>query len=341
MDANVHASSYFLSVQQSQTDVPHRTHNKSVRSHHLKWGDEGMNPPSHELKVCLVQPLLRGDGQDPFHAVDHVQQLMRTAVQEHGHIDLFVLPELCPIGYSEETFAKYLPTSSDDENRRLGDRLEGEWKNISRAFKTAICYGTMGRRRRSNNDSHDVTIRQVVVDKDGEEIGVYDKIHLCNYGACAETRFFAAGSSLCSFTLGDWKFGILICADMRPPELAQSYVRHHGVHVLLQPAAFARDCSFRTWKSFRETRAVETGCYFLAVNYAGPQFGETSWNHPWIDEDNEPTVLGTEVSYLVETLNPRVLQMARTKFPFYRQTANSNGVLSSGASISTDDVKGR
>jgi hypothetical protein len=67
-----------------------------------------------------------------------------------------------------------------------------------------------------------------------------------------------------------------VSSPLRYPELAPSYVRNHGVRVLLQPAPFARDCSFRTWKSFGQTTAEETGCYFLAVNYARPHFGETS-----------------------------------------------------------------
>jgi predicted amidohydrolase len=111
------------------------------------------------------------------------------------------------------------------------------------------------------------------------------------------------------------------------------------VHVLLQPAAFARDCSFRTWKSFRETRAVETGCYFLGVNYAGENFGESSLNPPWIDEDHEPTVLGTEASYIVATLNPTILQEARTDFPFFRHTVNPSACRGRGARVS-DDLQG-
>jgi predicted amidohydrolase len=38
-----------------------------------------------------------------------------------------------------------------------------------------------------------LTIRQVVVDGTGSVICMYDKIHLCDYGDCAETRYFVAG----------------------------------------------------------------------------------------------------------------------------------------------------
>jgi len=324
-----------------------------------------MNIPSTSLRVCLLQPPLRENGQDPWNALHVVQEMMRTAAKAALHhnnnsndpqeeykeedtttgIDLFVVPELCPIGYSEDTFANYLPTS-DDDNLRLLSRIDEEMKRIARDLQSAICYGTIGHRRQrstssdkiddddddgvhgshDNDDDDDdddrnerfLTIRQVVIGKDGEEIGGYDKIRLCDYGLCSETRFFTPGLDLFAFTIKDWRFGILICADIRSPYLSQSYVKDYGVHVLLQPAAFIRDCSFRTWKSFRETRAVETGCYFLAVNYAGNDFGESSWNPPWIDDNNEPTILGTEASYITKTLDPKTLQESRTLFPFYR-----------------------
>lgn len=250
-------------------------------------------------------------------AVQEIKKLMERAMQESGScsIDLFVLPELCPIGYSEDSFANYLPTLK--VNKELHREIDEAMKEAAATFRAAVCYGAMGQ-----TPDGKVTIRQLVVNKDGVEVGVYDKIHVCDYGDCAETRFFAQGAKLVSFSLaGDWKFGLLICADMRYPELAQRYIRNHGVHVFLQPAAFSRDCSFRTWKSFRETRAVETGSYFLAVNYAGGNFGETSVNPPWIDKNNEPTVLGSETSYLLVNLDPEELEAARQRFPFFQNSS--------------------
>jgi len=90
------------------------------------------------------------------------------------------------------------------------------------------------------------------------------------------------------------------------------------VDLLLQPAAFSRDISFRTWKSFRETRAVENGVYFLGVNYAGDNFGDTTIVPPWVDEHYEPQSLGTEDGYLVAKLTRAALQEARESMPFYR-----------------------
>ena len=78
---------------------------------------------------------------------------------------------------------------------------------------------------------------------------------------------------------------------------------------------------------------------FLDVNYAGENFGESSLNPPWIDEDHEPTILGTEASSIVATLNPTSLQEARREFPFFRHTVNPRASRCCGARAS-DDLKG-
>ena len=45
----------------------------------------------------------------------------------------------------------------------------------------------------STFEDYRFTIRQVVVDRNGSIICKYDKSHLCDYGDCAETRYFHSG----------------------------------------------------------------------------------------------------------------------------------------------------
>ena len=100
------------------------------------------------LNVCILQPCLRQVGECPIAATEKVIALMQTAVEHHRassavmthatktldssliematipastaalglkegqKIDLMLLPELCPVGYSEDTFSKYLPNKN-------------------------------------------------------------------------------------------------------------------------------------------------------------------------------------------------------------------------------------
>jgi predicted amidohydrolase len=297
-----------------------------------------------QLTVCVLQPPLRKPQETPMEATKAVLSLMEEACltttsstlqnNVHNHVDLIMLPELCPVGYSEDTFAKYLPSTLEIQNMYL--QIDTQFREAAKKLKSAICYGTIGwqlkeavQEAQATEEStvtleYEYFIRHVVVDASGVQIASYDKIHLCNYGDCAETRFFTPGTKLVSFAVKDWKFGLIICADMRYPVQSQRLVKDHGVHVILQPACFIRDISFRTWKSFRETRAVENGVYFLAGNYAGEDFGEASIVPPWVDEHHEPQVLDTKVGYLIEALDQQVLNFARTELPFYKHVCETS-----------------
>jgi nitrilase len=227
------------------------------------------------------------------------------------------------LGYSEDTFARFLPITTENQvSYQLIDRAFAE---TARRLKVYICYGTIGWFRSQAENREDLTIRQVVVDRLGQQVAVYDKTHLCDYGVCAETRFFRPGpaSRPVSFPVetasgGSFRLGLLICADMRYPELARQLTKEHLVDGIIQPAAFARDCSFRTWKSFRETRAVENSVYWIGVNYSGKNYGDSCIVPPWVDEAHEPITMGCEEGYIVGCLSRSSLDHARSTMPFYR-----------------------
>mmetsp|Transcript_30008 Transcript_30008/g.60101 ORF Transcript_30008/g.60101 Transcript_30008/m.60101 type:complete len:131 (+) Transcript_30008:281-673(+) len=66
------------------------------------------------LTIGAVQPALRPSHLSPIEAAKHVVHLMKEVASKHDKckhkkIDLFILPELCPLGYSEDTFEKFLP----------------------------------------------------------------------------------------------------------------------------------------------------------------------------------------------------------------------------------------
>ena len=304
---------------------------------------------SSSIQICALQPRLRTSEQTPMEATRHVIDLMERANQKKKEedssstkqsIDVFVLPELCPVGYSEDTFAKYLPDTTEKQ-QWLKD-IDQRMAKAAQTLQAYICYGTIGwynsnsknNSNSSNSKNNDkdktnllqFTIQQRVLDRSGQQVAVYDKILLCDFGDCAETRFFVSSPSrkLASFSIDEHNFniGIIVCADQRLPTLARTYAaaKQHHIDVLLQPAAFVRDVSFPTWKSFRETRAVENSIYFVAVNYAGDDYGETTFVKPWVDDTPEfqPQSLSCQEGFLLCDIRRSVLDNIRTNFPFYR-----------------------
>ena len=269
------------------------------------------------LRIGAVQPPLRSGDQDP---VEYTRNHVLPLLMSHTDVDIFVLPELCPIGYNQHTFDSYL---NECEVQQQIDEIMSE---AARDLRTFIAYGRIGGSSGHWCDtSSEVrttsrTIQHVVLNESGLVVGTYNKMLLCSYGDCAETRYFTAGTEFCSFECRGFRLGILICADMRNPLMARQLVAksQHLVDVVLQPAAFSRDFSFRTWKSFRETRAVENSIYWVGVNYAGTYYGNSSFNPPWIDEDCEPMVLGMKVGVLVGTVERSILDHVRSTMPYYQ-----------------------
>lgn len=301
------------------------------------------------LVVGVVQPELRALDETPLQATKRNCDMIIHASDEaaaaapatsddgdgddDANFDLFVLPELAPVGYSEDTFRNFLP--STPEKRQLFERIDQELINTAKRCDAYICYGTIGWKDESDGDDTqcEYYIRQKVVDPSGAIVASYDKIYLCDYGDCNETRFFTPGKDLSTFVCKGWQIGIIVCADIRCPLLCRRLASTCCIQqeedssspsvldtcqVILQPACFSRDLSFRTWKSFRETRAVENGVYLVATNYAGDYYGECSVTPPWVDEDHEPMEWQTQAGVYRAVLQRRSVRWARENMPYYR-----------------------
>lgn len=271
-------------------------------------------PPGPQVWICGMQCLPRMPSESPLDAATRILSQMQTIILNRK-VDVFVLPELCPVGYSEDTFLRYLPKT--DLLKEMYILIDEAFAAKAKAIGCFICYGSIGWKTKPDG-SEAYTIRQKVVNRSGALVATYDKMYVCDYGACNESEFFEPGPmSAVSFKVDQFTFGLLLCADIRYPNLSRTLARDHCVDAILQPCAFRRDFSFPTWKSFRETRAVENAVYFIGVNYGGKHYGETSVTPPWIDAAHRPTVLGTEEGCLMATVERRALSFARTRLPFY------------------------
>ena len=79
--------------------------------------------------------------------IQQMETIHNENTNEGRRIDLFVLPELAPLGYSEHSFANYLPTvpSQQQKNQDMLCEIDGLLSDAARRMETFICYGTVGR----------------------------------------------------------------------------------------------------------------------------------------------------------------------------------------------------
>jgi hypothetical protein len=77
------------------------------------------------------------------------------------------------------------------------------------------------------------------------------------------------------------RLGLLICYDIRFPEVSRALALLEGCDVLLHPSAFPKDQTYASWPLFVVTRAIENQVYVLSLSRAGAHFGGSLLCPPW------------------------------------------------------------
>jgi len=130
----------------------------------------------------------------------------------------------------------------------------------------------------------------VVIDRGGEVIGVYRKIHLFDIdlpGArLRESDAVQAGHDIVVADASVARLGLSICYDLRFPELYRELVRR-GAQVLLVPSAFTVPTGSDHWEPLLRARAIENQCFVLASAQVGTHspsrrsYGRSMIIDPW------------------------------------------------------------
>jgi len=220
---------------------------------------------------------------------------------------LVVLPELSSIDYSRDAFAAL---------DALAEPLDGHsftvWRKLAMENGCWLMFGF------AHKTVHGNVIASCVVSPGGECAGVYNKLHLAQFGDSMEKEFFIAGEKqLLVMNINGFRFAPVICYDIRFPELCRQLVLEHRVDCILHTGAYARDPSFYSWHAFATTRAIENQVYLLSLNRAGSHFGHSVFCNPWIDEHSEPLTFDKHAEQLTTVeLDRTVIESARAQYTF-------------------------
>ncbi|AOA59141.1 carbon-nitrogen hydrolase family protein [Acinetobacter larvae] len=113
----------------------------------------------------------------------------------------------------------------------------------------------------------------------------YDKIHLFDVqvgdavGGYQESKFFEAGDSPVVVNTPFGQIGLMVCYDLRFPELALQ-LRHLGANILTAPAAFTYSTGQLHWQLLIQARAMDSQCQVLGAaqqGWHGPK--RQTWGH--------------------------------------------------------------
>jgi deaminated glutathione amidase len=122
----------------------------------------------------------------------------------------------------------------------------------------------------TNDKNHKVFDTGVIINELGKLQSIYRKVHLYDALGFKESKKLLAGSIIekpSKTSVG--KLGLLICYDMRFPEISR-ILTVNGANILVSPSAWVAGFMKREhWEIMVRARAIENGVYVLAPNQVG------------------------------------------------------------------------
>ena len=147
----------------------------------------------------------------------------------------------------------------------------------------------------------------------GHIMSYYRKTHLYDALGVLESARFAPGESLpFLYDSAVGKTGLLVCYDLRFPELARG-LACAGAHALIAPSAWvAGDQKTEHWKIMNRARAIENGCYVISPDQTGNRY----CGHSMVVDPYGRTILEMETAGLgIVDVDLDVVEKTRKNMP--------------------------
>ena len=140
-------------------------------------------------------------------------------------LDLVVFPEFFSTGVNGKAFDEV----PEDEN---GGETLARVKELAKKYNTNIVAGSVI--ERVGDKSYNTCF---VIDRNGEVVGKYRKIHLYNYMGGTEGEHVEAGSEIVVLDLDFARVGIALCFDLRYPVQFKEMAKQ-GAEIFVVPVAW-------------------------------------------------------------------------------------------------------
>ncbi len=145
----------------------------------------------------------------------------------------------------------------------------------------------------------------------------YKKINLFPGHPISEKDVFSKGSSPGVFKISDYSVGVLICFDLRFPELARE-LAINGAEILFVPSAWPKK-RINHWNILLSARAIENQAFVVGCNHCGEEDSlELGGNSKIIDPSGNTLVsLSDEEGVIIANLDLMQVTDTRKKFQFH------------------------
>ncbi len=293
---------------------------------------DGPEPRATTLPVALVQLLA---GEDAAANRRHAEAWLERALQPpsgNPRPRWLMLPEIWNAPYAAARFGDYAE-SVPEPGSLLVEGLSPSLAMVARLARrhgVGVIAGSIPERGADGRLYNTAT----VIDPEGRLRAKHRKVHLFDVDVPGGIRFresdsltagdqltvlSGSGDPLATGLAEPPNLGLLICYDIRFPELSLLMQQRLGATVLACPAAFNTTTGPRHWHLVLRARAVDTQCFVLACSSARPagDGGYPSYGHSLV-VDPWGTVLaeaGTGEQVLHAQLDLSQVALARQAIP--------------------------
>lgn len=248
---------------------------------------------------CLQMNMQLGLPDENFAHADH---LICNAMKDEP--DVLVLPETWNTGFfPKENLAELSCKDGDAVKSRIG--------SLAKKYGVNIVAGSV-----SNVRGEQVFNTAMVFDRKGMCIASYDKTHL--FTPMGEDSYYTRGDHLCMFTLDGVRCALIICYDIRFPELTRT-LSLSGLDVLFVVSQWPKE-RISHLRTLTAARAIENQMFVVCCNSCGTA-GETVYggNSAIIDPLGKTLALAGEAEEVLSaSCDVQVLSEIRGSIPVFR-----------------------
>jgi predicted amidohydrolase len=221
--------------------------------------------------------------------------------------DLAVLPEL-PLN-------TWRPATKDPKDEDA-EPMEGPRAQAQARAAREAGIGLVGGIIHRDLETGRRTSRVLVIDRSGEVVATYEKLHLPQEPGFWETSHYEPGTEapqrIDAFGM---PIGVQVCSDTNRPE-GSHLLGAQGVEAILIPRA-TEERTYQRWKIAFRANALTSCGYVLSVNRPDPEEGVLIGGPSIAVDPNGTVMLETNDQVAIVTLESRVVSVARTAYPGY------------------------
>lgn len=229
---------------------------------------------------------------DPAYNHEEAERLIREAAKENP--DVVLLPELWDVGFFPKENLKEV---ADADCTRVMSHMSA----LAKELGINIVAGSVACLR-----GEKVYNTACVFDRSGNMIAQYDKTHL--FSPMGEDDYFAKGDHVCRFKMDGHDVGLVICYDIRFPELIRA-LTVPGLEMLFMVSEWP-DVRVPHLQVLTAARAIENQMYLVCCNACGKagqtQYGGNSavidpWGNVLVRAGAEQEIVSAECDFSVTT----------------------------------------